>query len=92
MRVIITKYCTTSGIQIREGDADEAQNVFRCNDRGVGDYRECFYGGDWYRNGDQAIQDVELRFARKYQSIRQQKNALGKKCAIAINKIQASGL
>lgn len=91
MKVIITKYATTSGIQIREGDISVPACLFRCNDWGLG-YHQCFGGNDWHLKPTQAVEDVEARFSRKRASLERQLKALDEKRAKAINAIQASGL
>lgn len=91
MKVIITKYATSSGIQIREGDISAFAKLFRCNDGRLG-YHQCFGGNDWHPNSTQAIEDVEARFSRKRASLELQLKALDEKRAKAINAIQASGL
>lgn len=92
MKVIITKYATTSGIKIREGTADDALVCVRCDNRALPGYPDYFHGNDWHRYADAAIEDVEARFSRKRAFFERQLKSLDEKRAKAINAIQASGL
>lgn len=90
MKVIITKYAMTSGVFVRDGEAYQfAGRGFRCS---VDHDTEYWSGDDWCKTGEQAIQDVELRFTRKLASLERQIKALNEKRAKAISAIQASGL
>lgn len=92
MRVIVTKYATTSGIKVREGEISNPETMFQCNDKGTGAYREYFHGNDWHRSADDAVLDVEKRFSRKRKSLQKKLSDLDSKFNAAINAIHESGL
>lgn len=88
MKVLITKYATTCGVQVVEAK-DLKDGLVACYET---PYAQYFCKGEWHKDSVSAHNDVVRRFMKKRESLKKQLAALDDKLANALTTIKESGL
>lgn len=85
MKVIITKYATTSGVSVKTGEMYSTIG-FKSDDEMFGHY----HGKEWHRDKQSAINDVRTRFEKRRVSLSKALSKLAYKMQSALAEIESA--
>lgn len=91
MKIILTKYVTTTGPLIREASIRD-DGIAVITDPDHQHFYDTFIHNEWHSNSKEALEDIKRQFSSKRARLKKELAALNKKEHSALTAVSASGI